>query len=115
MKNYALLVIGLLVPAQAWAVSITDFGWKCTGFLFCGSSDTIPARLTTGLVGMIYSSIMAVAVIAFLYGGLRMVISQGAEGKEVGKKALIYASLGIVLASLAFAIIQFVQQAVSSI
>ncbi len=107
MKRSIPYIVGLLAPIPAFAVSITQYGWACTGFLNCGTSDIV-TKLIANLITIVGTIIVATAVVAFLYGAIRMVISQGEEGKEAGKKALIYASLGLVFALLTGAILNFV-------
>lgn len=115
MKRLALIIAGVCAPATAFAVSITQYGWDCSGFLYCGSNadavQIITTNITVGVVGII----VALAVIAFLYGAIRIATSQGGEGKEVGKKAIIWACIGLVCALLCGAVITFVQQLIFAV
>lgn len=102
-----LVTLGLLAPATASAVSITQY-WSCSGFLYCGGGTNAVVALAANLITGVAISIGALAVIVFFYGAIRMVTSQGQEGKEAGRKALIYAALGLVAALLTGAIIEFI-------
>ncbi len=109
MKRFLSILLGILLPTPALAgVSITSYGWSCTGFLKCGSTTDAVTDLTVNLITGVASFIGALAVVVIFYGALRMVMSRGEEGKEAGKKALIYASLGLAAAMLTGAIISFV-------
>ncbi len=108
MKKFLLALLGVLLPFPVFAgVSLTSYGFDCSGYLYCGSSDVV-TTMTTRIVSGVGMFIFALAVVVFLYGALRMVTSQGDEGKEAGKKALIYASVGLAAALLVTGIIQFV-------
>ncbi len=108
MKRALLFVTGLVAPALTHAVSITDYGWSCAGFLYCGSGVSAVTALSVNIIRGVVAFIVALAVVVFLYGAVRMVTSRGDEGKEAGKKALMYASLGLVAALLVGAVISFV-------
>lgn len=110
MKRLLFFLSGLLLPASASAagVHLTDYGWDCTGFLRCNIPGDVFSFLLNNLITGVLSFIVLLATVVFFYGAFRMAASQGEEGKEVGKKALLYASLGLVLAILAGAIIEFV-------
>ena len=57
----------------------------------------------------------AVAVIMLIIGGLRYVISQGSkEGVESAKNTILYAVIGIVVAILAYAIVNFVTGSIAT-
>lgn len=109
MKRFSLVLLGCLFPSAAFAgVDIDNYGWSCAGFVYCNS----PLNAVTGILGKliawINTFIVALAVVVFFYGALRMAISRGEEGKETGKKALIYASLGLAAAMLTSAILAFI-------
>lgn len=105
--------IGMVVPNIAFGqYHITNTGWDCRGFLYCppggGAPPNIVVILAANIISGVSAFIGALAVVVFLYGALRMVISQGQEGKEAGKKALIWASLGLSAALLTRLIIDYV-------
>lgn len=108
MRRILLVIAGLVLPLPVHAYRLTDSGWQCTGFLKCGSSTDVVTDLTGNLISGVTAFISVLAVVVFIYGALRMVMSRGEEGKEAGKKALIYASLGLVFALLTGAIISFI-------
>lgn len=106
-----LALIGMVMPATAYAVKLTDFV-DCNKLmvLHCGEEDAI-ALVMERIINGVYAFIVAVCVAAFLYGAIRMIISEGAEGKEAGKKAMIWAAVGLAFAVLTYngnQIIQFV-------
>lgn len=107
--------IGFLLPSIAHSAGYQLFqsGWNCQGFLYCPPGGGPPPAdavviLTSTVVSGVLLFISALAVVVFIYGALRMVVSQGQEGKEAGKKALIWASFGLAAALLTAAIIEFV-------
>lgn len=108
MKHFLPILFGLLVPVQASAVRLTDYGWDCVGFIYCGSNQDAVSGLSENLTIAVNNFIAVLAVVAFIYGAIRMIFSRGEEGKEAGKKAILYASIGFVLAILAGNIILYV-------
>jgi hypothetical protein len=106
--RYIALFIGLLAPLTTHAVRLTNYGFDCTGFLHCETGVDAVIGLSGSIIDIVGTFIVALAVIVFIYGGLRMATSRGEEGKEAGKKALIYASLGLVCALLTGAILDFI-------
>jgi ABC-type Fe3+-siderophore transport system permease subunit len=109
MKRFLLTLAGLITPLTAHAYRLTDSGWSCSGFLKCGTSQDAVTDLTSNIISAVGAFILALGVIAIFYGAIRMVTSQGEEGKDAGKKAILYALLGIALAMLTGAIIEFVR------
>gem|GEM_PF-1316406 len=112
MKRFLLVLVGLLIPTPAFAVHLTDFGWNCTGFVRCGDPNDAIVSLTTTVVTGVSAFIVALAVVIFIYGAILMVTSQGEERKEAGKKAIIYASIGLMLALLTGGIISFITDSI---
>ncbi len=105
----ALGFLSAMFPRVAVAYSLTDSGWDCGGFIRCGSSTDAVTAITLNIIAGVGYFITALAVVMVIYGGLRMVLSRGEEGKEAGKKALIYAGFGLVAALLCGAIFQFIR------
>jgi hypothetical protein len=105
------VITGLVLPTVALAAPyhLTDSGWNCQGFLYCGSGTNFVAIITVRIVQGVTAFIGALAVVVFVYGALRMVTSQGQEGKDAGKKALIWASVGLFAAVITGFIIQYVR------
>ncbi len=111
MRRFILILFGLLLPVTAFAVQLTDpaiSDWQCTGFLQCGSSLTAVGIITNNIAMGVSAFIVALAVVAFFYGAILMIVSQGEERKEAGKKAMIYAAIGLAFAMLTVAVISFV-------
>ncbi len=105
-----LILLGVLAPSSAFAVSINSYGWTCVGFLHCGSGTDVVQTIATNITVGIIATVAALAVISVLYGAIRMATSQGGEGKEAGKKAIIWASTGLAFAILAGGIVTYVTQ-----
>lgn len=107
------IIAGIVAPTAAYAqYHLTYSGWSCQGFLYCppggGAPVNIVVIITLNIIAAVSTFIGALAIVVFLYGALRMVISQGQEGKEAGKKALIWATLGLSAALLTRLIIDYV-------
>lgn len=116
MKRAFPVTLGfLLLPTKALAVSITQFGWSCAGFLHCGSGTDAVQTIATNITVGITATITSLAVITFLYGAIRMTTSQGGEGKDAGKKAMVWSAVGLIAAILAGGIILYVQQLIYSV
>jgi Type IV secretion system pilin len=117
MRRISLILAGLLVPLQAFAVRITDpqYGWNCLGFIGCGSSTDAVTGISSNIVFVTMLFIEALAILVFIYGAIRMMFSRGEEGKEAGKKALLYATIGFFLAFLGGNIIAYVFVLISCI
>lgn len=66
------------------------------------------------VVNIMLFVIGAVAVIMLIYGGVKYILSGGAQDKvQEAKNTILYAIVGIVVALLAFAVVNFVIQGVS--
>lgn len=101
MKRFITAIGFALVPTTALAVSVTDY-WDCSHFLHCGDGSNAVTLLTTSIINGVYAFIVAAAVAAFLYGAIRMIMSEGGEGKEAGKKSMQWAAIGLVFAVLTY-------------
>lgn len=121
MKRIFTVLIGIVSPARALAAGkhLSDYGFDCSKIDLpipgCGGSTDVVTALTTLIVGNGKLVAGSLAIIVFLYGGLRMTISQGNEGKDAGKKALIYGALGFACIFLAAEIVTVVQSYISAI
>ncbi len=115
MLPLILAVIGMIVPRVAYAAPyhLSQSGWNCQGFLYCTPFAAPPADvvvvITSTIVAGVAAFIGALAIVVFFYGAIRMIVSQGQEGKEAGKKALIWASFGLAAALLTGVIIAFIR------
>ena len=84
-----------------------------TGWTKAGGKSTDTLTGSTGLITKIINAMLfiigALAVIMIIWSGIRMVISNGnATTIENAKKTLIYAVAGLIVAILAYAIVNFV-------
>jgi hypothetical protein len=110
---------GLLIPTNTFAATKTS----CTSDLTIGnganctqdSSNSTPASLFDNggifqtIVNIALFIIGAIAVIMLIYGGIRYTISGGdAKNVTAAKDTILYAVVGIVVAILAYAIVNFV-------
>lgn len=119
MRRFLLFLIGILSPTAVYAAgrNAIYYGFDCTKILIplpgCGTSDSNPNYLATTALTKIAGTGLAIATplatVIFLYGALRMVISRGDEGKDAGKKAMIYGAMGLVFVALSFGIVSMVQ------
>ena len=113
-------VIGLfslslaITPATTHAVSVCEQSGvseevlKANGCEGEGSSEQLPNTIV-GILNGIVSAIAIVAVIFIVIGGINYITSQGDPGKtKKAKDTILYAVIGLVIAALAFAIVNFV-------
>ncbi len=76
---------------------------------YCGSGQAFVIQVASHIEQLIIQFIVGAAVLAVIYGGLRMIISGGDDSKrDEGKNIMIVALTGLVLAIAAHAIIQFI-------
>lgn len=114
MKRIIFTLIGICTPAMAEAISIRNYFPCDPTIFFCGSQNPV-VELTANITAFVLSSVTAVAIVGFAYGGARMIFSMGGEGKEAGKKAMKYAAMGLVLAYLSGAILKYIVQLIYAI
>ena len=107
MKKYFVAIIGFITPGIAHAYRLTDSGWSCSGYVGCGVPDAV-AYVMSRLILIIGTFMFTLTVVVFLYGALRLTISRGEEGKEAGKKAMMYAAFGFAAALLTSGIFAFI-------
>jgi hypothetical protein len=105
------------VPANTFAADVTcDTGnITVTGGANCSHGTSVPPTLFgdggifTTIVNIFLFVIGAIAVIMLIYGGIRYTISGGdAKNVTAAKDTILYAIVGIVVAILAYAIVNFV-------
>ena len=105
------------VPTSAFAADCSDTD-SISGGLDCANpgtketclftTDTCTGYFTT-IVNTALFIIGALSVVMLIYGGIRYTISMGdAKNVEAAKNTIMYAIIGIVVAMLAFAIVNFV-------
>lgn len=102
------LTVLMAIPHLASAYRLTDSGWDCTGFLKCGSGTDVVTDMIGNIIGVVSLFIGALAVVMFIYGALRLAASRGEEGKEAGKKAMMYAAMGLAFALLTGGILAYI-------
>lgn len=112
------LSFGLFAPLTANAATIgcsDDPKSGITGGAGCARGDNTPDQLFasggifTTIVNILLYIIGAVAVIMLIIGGIRYVTSGGnAASVTAAKNTILYAIIGIIVALLAYAIVNFV-------
>lgn len=99
------LAVAPVTSADTAANSVKDGVNKIGG-------DSGQADFNTGIktiVNMLLFLLGVIAVIMIIYGGFRYVISQGDSGNtKAAKDIILYAVVGLVVAILAYAIVNFV-------
>jgi hypothetical protein len=124
-KSIKTAIAGLLmVPALALGISTfiapSTFAADCSngttaqqGVDCIGGDNSKPLFGTNGIfTGIINTALFiigALSVIMLIYGGIRYTISMGdAKNVESAKNTIMYAIIGVVIALLAYAIVNFV-------
>ena len=110
------LLAGLAVPVATTYANNCDVSGGITGGKDCARNDEQPENLFSGdgSVFQTVTSVMlfligAISVVMLIYGGIRYTISQGdSTAVTNAKNTIMYAVIGIVIAILAFAIVNFV-------
>lgn len=108
-----LMVLGIgvtLVPTDAFAVNvIADQCAVDSSPAICKDSGKSPAALIADIVNVLLFVIGAIAVIMIIIGGLLYATSAGDAGNITkAKNTIMYAVVGLVVAFLAYAIVNFV-------
>lgn len=82
---------------------------ECEGFGGSNLSDDSLMETMTTIVNVIVGVVGFVAVVMIVIGGINFTISQGDSGKvSKAQKTILYGVVGLVVALLAFAIVNFV-------
>ncbi|HEY8886515.1 MAG TPA: hypothetical protein VIM31_03410 [Candidatus Microsaccharimonas sp.] len=105
------LGIGLTVPASAYAAGsvIADQCVGVTDSAVCKDQNAKPSDLISTIVNTLLFIIGALSVVMIIVGGIFYVTSNGDSGRvTLAKNTITYAIVGLVVAFLAFAIVQFV-------
>jgi hypothetical protein len=99
----------LLMPVKIFAISAIEAG------VLSAKSDSQPADIigANGLLTTISNTLLfaigALSVLMIIVGGIRYVISGGKEANVTkAKNTVLYAIIGLIIAILAYAIINFV-------
>ena len=110
------LLAGLAVPVATTYANNCDASGGITGGKDCARNDEQPENLFNGddsvfqtVTNVMLFLIGAISVVMLIYGGIRYTISQGdSTAVTNAKNTIMYAVIGIVIAILAFAIVNFV-------
>ena len=110
------LLAGLAVPVATAYANNCDVSRGITGGKDCARNDEQPENLFNGddsvfqtVTNVMLFLIGAISVVMLIYGGIRYTISQGdSTAVTNAKNTIMYAVIGIVIAILAFAIVNFV-------
>ncbi len=118
------LVMGLsfLTPAVAYAADCSTGTLNAASGADCAQGDNTPSNLFEGsdsifkrVVNIMLFIVGAVAVIMLIFGGIRYVTSGGAQDQvTAAKNTIMYAIIGIVVAILAYAVVNFVIGGIST-
>jgi len=111
----ALALVAVFVPTSAYAADPTSTG-ATGGVSAANPGNNVPTSLFSGngaifttIVNILLFIIGAISVIMLIYGGIRYTISAGDSGSvTAAKNTILYAIVGLVIAILAFAIVNFV-------
>lgn len=109
----AMMMVGLVTAAAAPAGAINVFG-ACSGSAasseVCKSkNDDSVGNLVQTIIGILSFVIGVVAVIMIIVGGIKYVLSNGdASQVKSAKDTILYAVIGLIVALLAYAIVNFV-------
>jgi len=109
----ALAFVALFVPTNTYAETVPTSG--AAGGIEAAKPSSGPTLLFgegsifTTIVNILLFIIGAISVIMLIYGGIRYTISAGDSGSvTAAKNTILYAIVGLVIAILAYAIVNFV-------
>ncbi len=118
------LTLGLsfVAPSVVHAVDCSTSELSIQSGANCAQGNNTPTNLFDGdnsifktVVNILLFLVGAVAVIMLIYGGIRYVTSGGAQDQvTAAKNTIMYAIIGIVVAILAFAVVNFVVSGLST-
>lgn len=107
-----LLAGSLLAPLAAVPVgAVTVFDKACTGSdtAVCKAKADDAKKAVAPIVSILLFLVGAIAVIVIIIGGILYVVSTGEPAKtKRAKDTILYAAVGLVIALLAYAIVNFV-------
>lgn len=114
--------LGFAIPTVAYAADCDPGSLNASSGANCAQGDQTPSNLFSGddsifrqIVNIMLFIVGAVAVIMLIFGGIRYVTSGGAQDQvTAAKNTIMYAIIGIVVAILAFAVVNFVVTGVST-
>lgn len=109
-----LMVLGIgmaFVPQNSYAF-VNVIADQCTSdptSAICKDQNTTPASLIGTIVNVLLFILGAISVVIIIIGGIMYATSAGDAGQVTkAKNTIFYAVIGLVVAFLAFAIVQFV-------
>jgi len=106
-------ILGFLTE-KALAADASVWGIYCLPFGACGEGRTFLMDLAARAATMIFQLVGGGAVLAVLYGSIKLIM--GGEGaKEEAKKIIEYALGGLVLAIMGWAIIYYLEGIIRSV
>lgn len=116
LKRFALLValvLGVIAVPVAPAGAINVFEDSCTGAnantKVCKGSDETINPVVKAIVDVLLFGVGIVSVIMIIVGGLRYTTSNGDSSQVTSaKNTILYAVIGLIVALLAFIIVNFV-------
>ena len=114
IRNFILIIgavvgISLMVPSGAYAASA--IGEQCANSEadVCKRADAKPSDVVYQIVNVLLFVIGAISVVMIILGGIMYTTSNGDSGQITkAKNTIIYAVVGLVVAFVAFAVVEFV-------
>ena len=106
-----ILGVGLFAPVSAHAAGniLADQCANSPDSSVCKNPGAKPSDLISKIVSTLLFVVGALSVVMIIVGGIMYVTSNGDSGRiTLAKNTLTYAIIGLVVAFLAFAVVQFV-------
>lgn len=98
-----------LLPTPALAVNVFDQCAANADSAVCKSKNDDASNMIKDVVNLLLYAVGVIAVIMIVVGGIRYTTSNGdASGITSAKNTILYAIVGLVVAMLSFAIVNFV-------
>lgn len=117
---FALVATALFVPVTSVNAACGDISGGVQSGINCGDNGNVPKTLFgdgsifTTVVNVLLFVIGAICVIMLIWGGIRYTTSAGnASSVTAAKNTIMYAIIGLVVAFLAFAIVNWVLGAIT--
>lgn len=104
------LVVGAILTAPARALAACDPSQGVNGGVGCAPASPVTVQGgITQIINALLWIVGVVSVIMIIVGGLRYVLSGGdPKNTQAAKDTILYAVIGVVVAVLAYAIVNFV-------
>lgn len=118
---FAFVATALFVPVVPANAACGDVNGGAQSGVNCGNNGSVPTTLFGGdgsifttVVNILLFIIGAISVIMLIWGGIRYTTSAGNSAAVTGaKNTIMYAIIGLIVAFLAFAIVNWVLGAVT--